>query len=69
MSQSHFTSNGGPRRFITCGKCYRRGVIRVGVKYVPCPNGCYPDSWGTKKLTQQAALEARMASLKAGGSW
>jgi|SRR5580692_2238863 hypothetical protein len=54
-----------------CLQCYGRGVIRHKKtrRYIGCPCGRLPDSWGCKVLGQQAAREERLQTLKRGGKW
>jgi hypothetical protein len=35
-------------------------------RYVRCPCGKLPDSWGAAKLAEQAALDARLEEIKKG---
>lgn len=54
-----------------CDRCYGRGVIRDrrSHRYVACPCGRLPDSWGAAKLGRQVALDDRLGTLKRGGKW
>jgi hypothetical protein len=52
-----------------CFRCYGRGVVRDKRtrRYERCGCGRLPDSWGARKLGQQATLDERANEVKKGG--